>query len=190
MSDVLMFHHALGLTRGLESFADDIRAAGHTVTTPDLFDGKKFPTIADGIAHAEKIGFDVIIQRGEKAAEGMGDRLIVAGFSLGALPAQKLAQTRPGVRGCILYNSAAPLSEFGESWPAEVALQIHMTEHDRWGEDDQEAAEELVTQADHAALHVYPGTGHLVCDSSFADYDAPTAARILERSLAFIAKYG
>lgn len=190
MSDVLLFHHALGLTRGMEQFADDIRAAGHTVTTPDLFEGKTFSTIADGLAHAEKVGFDVVVERGVAAAEGLGDRLIVAGFSLGAMPAQKLAQTRPGVRGAILYHSAVPVSVFGDDWPEEVPLQMHMIEHDRWAEEDREAAEELAAQSEHADLYIYPGTGHLVCDSSFADYDAATAARILERSLAFIETHG
>lgn len=190
MSDVLLFHHALGLTAGLERFAADIRAAGHTVTTPDLFEGKTFSTIADGVAHAEKVGFDVIIDRGVAAAEGLGDRLIVAGFSLGAMPAQKLAQTRPGVRGAILYHSAVPMSVFGQGWPEDVPLQIHMVEHDRWAEEDREAADELVAQSEHAELFTYPGTGHLVCDSSFTDYDATAAAQILERTLAFIEKYG
>ena len=45
MTEVLMFHHAQGLTPGLRAFADVLRAAGHTVHAPDLFDGRTFGSI-------------------------------------------------------------------------------------------------------------------------------------------------
>jgi pimeloyl-ACP methyl ester carboxylesterase len=108
MADVLLFHHALGLTAGVQGFAEQLRAAGHTVMVPDLYDGARFDTITEGVAHAEEIGFETLIDRGVAVAEGLGDRLVVAGFSLGVLPAQKLAQTRPGVIGAVLYHAAAP----------------------------------------------------------------------------------
>ena len=52
------------------------------------------------MAYAEELGFpDEIIGRGEQAANELPNELVYAGFSLGVVPAQKLAQTRPGARG-------------------------------------------------------------------------------------------
>src|SRR5437763_7434053 len=106
MAEVLLFHHALGQTDGFRAFADELRSAGHTVQTPDLFDGRTFATIDEGMAYAEQIGFpDVIIERGERAANELPNELVYSGFSLGVVPAQKLAQTRPGARGALLFYS-------------------------------------------------------------------------------------
>ncbi len=188
MADVLLFHHALGLTPGVAAFADELRAAGHAVTTPDLFDGARFDTIAAGVAHAEEIGFDTVIERGVAAATGLGDALVVGGFSLGVLPAQRLAQTRPGIAGALLYHAAVPPSMFGAGWPPGVALHIHLCDDDPWAAEDRDAAEAL-TAAAGGELHVYPGSGHLVVDSSFEDHDPVVAALILERTLAFLDRF-
>lgn len=189
MAEVLLFHHALGLTGGVRAFADDLRAAGHHVVTPDLYDGVTFDGIADGVAHAEQIGFDTIAERGDEQAEGLGDRLVVAGFSLGVLPAQRLAQTRPGVAGAVLYHAAVPPSAFGSGWPDGVAVQIHVCADDPWAAEDLPVARELAAAAG-GELIVYPGSGHLVTDRTAADHDPQLAAQILQRSLVFIAAHG
>lgn len=189
MAEVLLFHHALGLTDGMREFADSLRSAGHDVTTPDLFDGLVFDSIADGVAHAASIGFGAIADSGEAFAADCGDRLVVAGFSLGAMPAQKLAQTRPGVAGAILYHAAIPASEFGDGWPDGVALQLHLAEHDEWSDEDLVAAPALAAEAG-GELFLYPVAGHLVADSSFSDYDPDVAATILERTLTFLDAIG
>src|SRR5437868_12743835 len=106
MAEVLLFHHALGQTDGFRTFADELRGAGHTVHTPDLFDGRTFATIDEGMAYAEQLGFpDEILARGARAADELPRELVYAGFSLGVLPAQRLAQTRPGARGALLFHS-------------------------------------------------------------------------------------
>jgi dienelactone hydrolase len=189
MADVLLFHHALGLTAGVQGFAEQLRAAGHTVMVPDLYDGARFDTITEGVAHAEEIGFETLIDRGVAVAEGLGDRLVVAGFSLGVLPAQKLAQTRPGVIGAVLYHAAVPSAMLGEGWPAGVALQLHLTEHDPLAEEDLEAARALEAEAG-GELFLYDGTGHLVADPTSPDHDARQAAMILERTLVFLDRVG
>ena len=56
MAEVVLFHHAQGLTAGVNAFADDLRRAGHTVHTPDLFGGRTFPTIEEGIGVRRKRG--------------------------------------------------------------------------------------------------------------------------------------
>src|SRR5919204_5535446 len=113
MAEVLIFHHAQGLTPGVAAFADELRAAGHVVHAPDLYDGEKFETTEDGVAHAREVGFDTILEHGRAAAETLPAELVYAGFSLGGMPAQMLAQTRPGARGALLFHAALPPSEFG-----------------------------------------------------------------------------
>lgn len=185
MTDVLVFHHALGVTAGIRAFADALREAGHTVGVPDLFDGVTFDTIAAGVAHAEEIGFDVLTDRGVLAAAGRSGPFAVVGFSLGVLPAQKLAQRDPDVVGAVLCHSAVPSEVFGPGWPARVELQIHMTEGDPWAEEDLPAARALAEEAG-GELYLYPGSGHLVADPSGPDHDPEAAASILERTQAFL----
>src|SRR5215475_3648326 len=147
MAEVVLFHHAQGLTPGLVVFADELRRAGHAVHTPDLFDGRTFATIEEGMAYAQQIGFpDKVIERGAQAVEGLPAGLVYAGFSLGVLPAQKLAQTRPGARGALLFYSCIPVSEFGSGWPGGVPAQVHGMDADPVfaGEGDIDAARELV----------------------------------------------
>ena len=124
MAEVLLFHHALGPTEGLDAFADELRAAGHTVHAPDLFEGRRFGSIEEGVGYAQEVGFGEIMARGARAAEELPNEVVYAGFSLGVVPAQRLAQTRPGARGALFFDSCVPPAEFG-SWPAEVPAQIH-----------------------------------------------------------------
>lgn len=186
MAEVLLFHHAQGQTSGFLAFADELRAAGHTVHTPDLYDGKTFASLDEGVNHARQIGFGTIGERGEEAAAGLPAELVYAGFSLGVMPAQKLAQTRPGAKGALLFSAAFPASEFGGPWPQGVPLQIHMMEEDEWAMEDLPAARELVETVEGAELFLYPGDRHLFADSSLADYDEPATAQLKERVLAFL----
>ena len=109
MAEVLLFHHAQGLTSGVLAFADELRGAGHTVHTPDLYDGHTFESLDEGLGYAKEIGFGEVFERGVKAAESLPAELVYAGFSLGVMPAQALAQTRAGARGALLFYSAVPV---------------------------------------------------------------------------------
>ena len=186
MADVLLFHHAQGLTPGVRAFADDLRAAGHTVHTPDLFDGETFDTVDEGVAHAREVGFGTVLERGVSAADGLPNDLVYAGFSLGVMPAQKLAQTRPGAQGALFFHSALPPSEFGGDWPSGVPLQIHFMENDPWAEEDLPAAREIAETVDGAELFIYPGDRHLFADNSLSDYDEHCAMLLKERVLSFL----
>jgi dienelactone hydrolase len=188
MAEVLLFHHAQGQTPGFLAFADDLRRGGHNVHTPDLFDGRTFDSIDAGVAHASEIGFGAIVARGERAASVLPTSLVYAGFSLGVLPAQKLAQTRTGARGALLFHSCLPVSEFGPSWPAGVPVQVHAMQADPYfvNDGDLEAARALVASAEQAELFLYPGDQHLFTDASLPDYDPDAAAVLRERVLAFL----
>ena len=188
MAEVLLFHHAQGQTAGFHAFADELRSAGHTVHTPDLFDGRTFGSIDEGLAYAQEIGFGEIIERGVRAANALPDELVYAGFSLGVVPAQKLAQTRAGARGALLFYSCVPTSEFGTSWPADVPVQIHGMDADPFfvGEGDIDAARELVESAEDAELFLYPGDQHYFADSSLPSYDESAATLLMQRVLTFL----
>ena len=188
MSDVILFHHAQGLTEGVQRFAEQLRSAGHQVTVPDLYEGRTFPTVEEGVAHARQIGFETVLERARQAAEALPETLVYVGFSLGAMAAQMLAQSRPGAIGALLLHGCVPVTEFGDgAWPAGVGLQIHAMDHDPYFVDDKAAARDLVTRVHGSRLFLYPGDQHLFADRSLASYD-PAAARLLaQRVLAFLA---
>jgi dienelactone hydrolase len=190
MAEVLLFHHAQGQTAGFLAFADELRAAGHVVHAPDLYDGKTFAELTDGVGYAGQVGFDVIIERGVATAEDLPAEIVYAGFSLGVLPAQMLAQTRPGAQGALLLSACMPTSEFGTPWPDGVPVQIHMMDNDEWVEEDLPAARNLVDEIENAELFLYPGDGHLFADSSLADFDEEAATLLKERVLAFLKRVG
>jgi dienelactone hydrolase len=190
MAEVLLFHHAQGLTPGVRAFADDLRAAGHTVHAPDLFDGRTFGSIDEGLAHIGEIGFDAMRERGVRVADALPAGLVYAGMSFGVLPAQKLAQTRPGARGALLFYSCLPISgewAFGP-WPDGVPVQIHGMDNDPFfvGEGDIHAAREIVDKAKDAELFLYPGDQHYFADSSLPSYDATATALLTTRVLEFL----
>ena len=190
MAEVVLFHHVHGLTRGVLAFADDLRAAGHTVHTPDLYEGRIFETLEEGMAHVDEIGFGTFIERGVRAADALSTGVVYGGFSAGVMPAQKLAQTRPGAAGALFLHACAPASQFGSAWPDSVPVQIHGMDRDPFfaDEGDIDAARELVEKAKDAQLFVYAGDQHLFTDSSLAAYDADAAAQVRERVHEFLAR--
>ncbi|WP_329252749.1 dienelactone hydrolase family protein [Streptomyces sp. NBC_01478] len=180
MTEVVLFHHSQGLTPGVTAFADELRAAGHTVHTPDLFDGRTFGSLDEGQGYVERVGFGEITERGVRAAELLPRDVVYAGFSLGVLPAQKLAQTRAGARGALLFYACITVSEFGAAWPDGVPVQVHAKEADPFFAEDIDAARALVASSADAELFLYPGDQHLFADSSLPSYD-PDATKLLTR---------
>jgi len=192
MADVLLFHHAQGLTPGVTAFADELRSAGHTVHTPDLFGGRTFASIDEGMAFVQESGFDELRARGVRLADDHPSELVYAGMSFGETIAQELAQTRPGAKGALLFYSCIPITgewAFGP-WPAGVPVQIHGMADDPIfaGEGDIDAARELVDTVDDAELFLYPGDQHYFADSSLPSYDPAATRLLLERVLGFLAR--
>jgi dienelactone hydrolase len=190
MAEVLLFHHALGQTNGFLAFADRLRQAGHTVHTPDLYDGQTFATLDDGVAHAQQIGFGEIIERGTRAADELPAGLVYAGFSLGVLSAQKLAQTRDGALGALLCYSCVPIAEFGSAWPQGVPVQVHGMQDDPIfaGEGDLDAARELVAATSQGELFLYPGDQHYFAEVGSPSYRVEAAELLTTRVLEFLAE--
>lgn len=190
MAEILLFHHIQGLTSGVEAFAGELRQAGHVVHTPDLFEGRTFPSIEEGLDFAREQGFGALAQRGLDAAESLPREVVYAGFSFGVMPAQELAQTRPGALGALFFESCLPPSEFGDGWPAGLPVQIHGMENDAFfaHEGDLDAARELVESEEQAELFLYQGDRHLFADSSLVSYDPDAAALLRGRVLDFLAR--
>lgn len=188
MAEVLLYHHIQGLTAGVKAFADELRAAGHTVHTPDLFDGRTFESIDEGFAFASEVGFDVLQERGVAASVDFGEGLIYAGFSFGVMIAQQLAQTVQGARGALLIYSCLPVSEFGESWPVGVPVQIHGMAGDEFFDEDLPYAQALAESSPDAELFIYPGDSHLFADSSLDAFDPDAAELLMQRVKAFLAE--
>ncbi|GAA3226389.1 dienelactone hydrolase family protein [Oerskovia jenensis] len=189
MAEVLLFHHSLGLTPGVRAFAETLREAGHVVHLPDLYEGRTFPDIESGMGYVEQIGFDTILARGATVADGLPEELVFAGFSLGVVPAQMLAQTREGAQGALLFSSCIPTSEFGDGWPLGVPVQIHGMDADPIfvDEGDLDAARALVEAAPgEAELFLYPGDAHLFADASLPSYDEHAARLLTERVVRFL----
>ena len=196
MAHVVLFHHTQGLTDGVHAFADELRGAGHTVHTPDLFDGEQPSSIDEGIELTRRIGEGVLNDRADQAVADLPAELVYAGISFGASTAQRFAQTRPGARGALLYESCIPITgdwAFGP-WPDGVPVQIHGMDDDPIfaHEGDLDAARELVETVgpDLAELCLYPGDRHLFADSSLPSYDPEAAAAVIRRSREFLDRLG
>lgn len=184
MAELVLFHHALGVTPGIQALADRLRAEGHTVHVPDLYQGRVFERLEDGVAFSREIDFD---ERAAAAVEVLPDGIVYIGISLGVMAAQKFAQTRAGATGAVLISSAVKPEEFGTPWPQGVPLQIHMMEKDEWVQGyDLDAAHQLANTVEGAELFLYPGDGHLFADSSSPDYDAGAASELTKRVLRFL----
>ena len=190
MAEVVLFHHVQGLTMGVRALADRLRAGGHTVYTPDFFDGRTFASIDEGFAALKAQGEGAHAAWADGIVAKLPPGLVYAGISLGVMPAQRLAQTRPDAAGALLLEACAPPSAFADRWPAEVAVQVHGMERDPFfgPEGDVDAARELVGQAADGELFVYPGEVHLFTDSTLPSYDEAATAQVAERALAFLGR--
>lgn len=186
MAEIVVFHHALGLTAGIEAFGNALAVGGHDVVTPDLFGGETFDTVETGVAHAEAIGFGEIAEIGAKSVTA--ERVVVIGFSLGVLPAQKVAQERAGVLAAVLCHSAIPLGVFGDAWPGGVALQIHAGERDPFVEEDREAIDQLLGAASPSEVHWYDTDAHLFADVTSPEFDPALAGQLATRTLEFLSR--
>ncbi|MFN8168237.1 MAG: dienelactone hydrolase family protein [Candidatus Nanopelagicales bacterium] len=189
MAHVALIHSVLGIRPGVTDAADRLRAAGHEVLVPDLFEGRVFDTYEPALQYAEEeLGHVVLHQRAQEAVTVLPDGFVSIGFSLGSMIATRLAAVRP-VSGVVQLAGAVPMSWFDASWPAGVPAQTHQTLGDPWRE--AEALEQALTDvaAGGATLEVfdYPGSGHLFTDPSLPDeYDAEATELLWSRVLPFV----
>jgi len=196
MAEVVLFHSALGLRPGVAAAADRLREAGHTVHTPDYYDGEVFDDLDDGLRKRDELGYAEIARRAKEAVAELPAGLVFAGFSLGVVPAELLAAGRPGALGAVLMHAAVPVegfSEFGvERWPAGMPIQAHYAAEDPWVEAEEVAVlEEDVRRAGaRFEAHTYPGSGHLFADPDLPEYDPSSSDLMWRRVLEFLSRTG
>ena len=180
MAEILLFHHIQGLTPGMTAFADTLREAGHTVHTPDLFEGNTFATIPDGMAYVRRDGAPDYDALADAVAADLPRRPGPRRFLLRRGAGTALAQPRPGARGALLFETCYPITgewAFGP-WPAGVPVQVHGMDRDPFFAEeggDLDAARELVATVGEAELFTYPGDQHLFADASLPSYDEAAA---------------
>lgn len=195
MATIVLFHHVQGLTPGVQAMAGELRAAGHSVHTLDLFAGKLPKDLESGIRLANKLSEDKIQERVDKLFSKLPAELVYIGTSWGAALAQQCAQQRPGTVAAVLLESFVDLDaewSFGP-WPENVPVQIHGMDEDPFfaKEGDLESAQNFVEGEgqDVAQLFTYPGNKHLFTDSSLPSHDPEARALVMERIIKFLEPY-
>ena len=191
MTDVVLFHHVQGLTPGVRALAAELAGDEHTVHTPDLYDGRTFTSLEEGIAHVKSLDADATRRAVDSIVAALPQPLVFAGISWGVTHAQRLAQTRSGARGALLFEACFPLGEDGFGpWPTGVPIQVHGMDDDEFfaHEGDLEAARDLVavTGPQLGEVFTYRGSGHLFVDDSLPSYDPSAAALAIGRGRAFL----
>lgn len=185
MSTIVVFHSALGRRPAVHRFAERLRAHGHDVHVPDLFDGKVFDRLEDGVAERDAVGIPGLMGRAASAMADMPDKVVVVGFSMGAGSAQWLAATRPGVQGCVLVGGVLPIEALGVGrWPS-VPTEVHYAQGDPWV-DEAVVRDFAASAPDRIAVTTYSAGGHLFADEDCEDFDADSAARLAQKVRDFV----
>ncbi len=186
---VVVYHSAYGLRPAIIEFADKLRAAGHLVYTPDLYDGEVFSDRNDAIRKIQELGFDKLLDRAQAAVEALAHNLVYAGFSNGGACAELLAATRPGARGAILIHSPLMVRDLGWTvWPTNVPVQVHFADKDPIR--NQAVIDSLSMKVRQSGSNFeqfeYDAPGHLFADPAFPAYNANAAELMTTRVLEFL----
>ena len=176
MAEVVLFHHVQGLTDGVRAFADELRAGGHTVHTPDLFDGQRPATIDEGIELVSSLG-DALATRCAEAVAGLPAGLVYAGFSWAAR--RRSGSRRPG-RARAARCSTSRSSRCPPSGPSARGPPGSRSRCTAWTRTRTSPGRATWTPPASwsppsalsvAELFTYPGDQHLFTDSSLPSYD-------------------
>ncbi|MER5967636.1 dienelactone hydrolase family protein [Streptomyces sp. NPDC002057] len=185
--DIMLFHSVYGLRPAVRDAADRLRAAGHQVWVPDLFDGWTTGSVEEGMAKRDEIGKDELLKRAILAAAPYSERgLVYAGFSFGASVAQTLALGDEKARGLLLLHGTSDLAP--NVSVDELPVQLHVAEPDPFETDDWLSAWYLQMRRAGADVEVYRyrGAGHLYTDPELPDWDAEAAERTWSVALSFL----
>ncbi|MFI5682612.1 dienelactone hydrolase family protein [Streptomyces sp. NPDC051636] len=185
--NIALFHSTYGLRPAVRRAADRLRAAGHEVWTPDLFGGRTFDTVEEGMAFNDEVGKDELLKRAVLAAAPYSERgLVYAGFSLGASIAQTLALGDEKARGLLLLHGTSDLAP--NASVDDLPVQLHIAEPDPFETEDWLNAWYLQMSRAGADVEVYryAGAGHLYTDPDLPDYDEEAAEATWRVALGFL----
>ncbi|MDI9888088.1 dienelactone hydrolase family protein [Streptomyces sp. HNM0645] len=189
--DIMLFHSTYGLRPAVLAAAERLRAAGHRVWTPDLFDGRVYDSVEQGRAYKDEVGVDELLKRAIVAAAPHSERgLVYAGFSLGAAIAQNLALGDEKARGLLLLHGTSDIAENARA--EDLPVQLHVADPDPFEPYDWLTAWYLRmgrTGAD-VEVHRYAGAGHLYTDPDLPDWDEEAAGRTWRVALGFLETLG
>ncbi|MFI5746298.1 dienelactone hydrolase family protein [Streptomyces sp. NPDC051644] len=188
LMNIMLFHSTYGLRPAVHAAADRLRAAGHEVQVPDLFEGHTFETVGEGMAFKEEVGKDELLRRAVLAAAPYSERgLVYAGFSFGASTAQTLALGDEKARGLLLFHGTSDIAE--NASVDELPVQLHVADPDPFETHDWLNSWYLQMQRTGADVEVYryPGAGHLFTDPELPDHDAASAELAWKVALGFLA---
>ncbi|SCE11975.1 Dienelactone hydrolase [Streptomyces sp. DvalAA-43] len=186
--NIMLFHSTYGLRPAVHAAADRLRAAGHEVQVPDLFEGHTFDTVEEGLAFKEEVGKDELLRRAVLAAAPYSDRgLVYAGFSFGASTAQTLALGDEKARGLLMFHGTSDIAE--NASVDELPVQLHVADPDPFETHDWLNSWYLQMQRTGADVEVYryPGAGHLFTDAELPDFDQASAELAWKVALGFLA---
>ncbi|MBB5118522.1 dienelactone hydrolase [Streptomyces eurocidicus] len=175
----------------MHAAAERLRAAGHEVHVPDLYEGRTADTVEDGMAIKDEIGHEELLRRAIVAAAPLSDRgLVYAGFSLGGSVAQNLALGDEKARGLLLLHGTSDLAE--DAAVDELPVQLHVADPDPFEPHDWLNAWYLRMRRAGAEVevHRYAGAGHLFTDPELPDHDAEAAEAAWRVALAFLDEVG
>jgi len=171
MASVAIFHSLYGLRPSVLSAAERLRAAGHTVVTPDLYGLPPADSFEQAAALADKVGWPEIVGRARATLRDMPPRTVLVGFSMGTGVADELLAERPHTAGLLLLSGAAVTAA---RIPSGLRAQLHVADPDPefvpapaitgWA-DAMDAAGAIFE------VYRYPAVGHLWMDEDLPDHD-------------------
>lgn len=175
MATVILFHSICGLRALERDAAARLRALGHDVIAPDLYEGQVAGSMDDGFALKDAIGWRTLCERAEAAIADQPASAVLGGFSFGAAIASHLWAKRPETSGVLLLHSIVEIPENARDG---VPVQLHLADPDIYEPAEDVAAWRAAADRSPIALEAftYPGVGHLYTDASLPDYDAEAAS--------------
>ncbi|MGI5520674.1 dienelactone hydrolase family protein [Micromonospora sp. CA-259024] len=186
MRHVVLFHSVYGLRPAVHAAADRMRAAGHRVTTPDLYGLPATDTVEEGFALLDKIGQEVVLDRARAALRDLPPETVLAGFSMGAGVAGALLAERPEAAGLLLLHGTGGAPD---AVRPELPVQLHLADPDPYDAPDEvdEWQRTLTDAGADLTVFRYPRVGHLFTDPDLAEYSPDASAAAWPRVLAFLA---
>lgn len=181
-----------GLTRYIKDFCATLADHGYTVLAPDLLQGERPSTEAEGEQALAELDADeltgLVISSAHLLRSATADvtrPIAVVGFSMGASLAFWLSARLPdSVKGVVAFYGAQSI-DFDA---AKANYQGHFAEHDQWVSDDDRVLTESFVRLSglDTDFHVYPGTTHWFMEAGNPNHDPEAAAEALERTLGFL----
>jgi dienelactone hydrolase len=186
--EIVLFHSMYGLRPVEMAAAGRLRAHGHHVVLPDLFEGRTAPgDVGSGLALMDRIGWPTIVATARATLDGVGDEAALIGFSMGVGVIAEVWPDRLGAAAVACLHAPAVVPPGVRRG---TPVQLHVATPDRFAPPDQVLAFETSAARTGAlpSLRRYPGAGHYFTDPSLDDYDAAAEADVWTHLLGMLGR--